>query len=134
MAIDDEALAAIDRLEQTITGLRGDVQALRRRWRWMSWAAAIAAVVLLVAGINLRYSLHQADCVRDLVNQSADRSNTLSPVFFAKVTAEDAFFKSLQSKDKTLETRLYEQMIKAEAAYDQAFAANPVPQAPHYAC
>lgn len=134
MAIDDEALAAVKEMTTSVNGLRVDVQALRRRWRWMAWAAVLAAVILLVGGANLRYSLHQADCVRDVVNQSADRSNALAPLFFAKVAAEDAFFKSLQSKDKVLETRLYEQMVKAEGAYDQAYAENPLPQAPHYAC
>lgn len=141
MAIDNEGLAAIDRLTSMVEGLRGDVQALRRRWRWMAWAAAVAAFLLVLGGLNFRYSVQQASCTSNWVNGFAQRVTVLTGPAQAKNAALDNLIRAVKptagESQADAQARFGNALtayLQASDAYNKTSEANPAPIAPGYVC
>ena len=126
--------AKVDRLTASVDQLSTSVKRGRIVTVVLSMVCLVILGLVIAVVVNVRYSAHQATCVRDYVNQNADRSKSLTPIFFAKVTADGAYLRADRSKDQALKDRLYEAMLKADEAYDRAFFAAPLPQAPRYNC
>lgn len=144
----DEAITAaqdlgtkVDRLTDQVGNLADTIAAEQKsakRWRWLTIILITVCVVTLglvvAVVVNVRYSAHQAECVRTYTNQNADRNNTIFPFSQAKNDAQDAFVTALAAKDEKQIDSAFTVYVKAVRDYQSAQASNPLPLAPRYTC
>jgi hypothetical protein len=148
VAAPTDPIEVANRLADAVDRLRDDVADLAKKWelkeksekRWHRLSLAVAAssvvtLALVVAIVfSIRYSTHQAACVRDYTNASAARTNILTPASQNRTDALDELIRTLPTGDKAAFQRKLLAYLKASDTYQNLAQTNPPPLAPRFTC
>jgi FtsZ-interacting cell division protein ZipA len=142
--VSDE-VQALDALRTSVEALSTKIDKLETRTAHRIWAITAAVIVggMVIVGMVVVgwLSAKQATCVRQYANQSAARTNVLSPASTARSDALDQLVRTLApNPDANAEQRqeafrsALVGYLKASDLYSKAAAQNPPPVAPAFRC
>lgn len=140
-----EAIEAAERLSGRVEEHTRAVDDLVREFRvQQKWTrrrvrgiiAVLCVMSLLLAGVALtvHYTAQVAACTRAYSDANAGRSTALAPLARARDKAQDEFNKSLATQNQEVIRPIYERMVAADNAYENAYDANPPVLGPQHRC